>query len=281
MKNTSFLTLIFLALALILVWSCKNENKQTTDENAVDSAAIKKEIKQTKAEKNTSYRLPSPVEFYMFIHDAKAKFKKNALNSPDNISKYMTTSSKSLNFGIYASDLAYCTVFGENQETFVYFSKAKQLADDLGLTEGFDAKIANRINTNINNSDSLYKITNDSYWDAVTFLEEQDKANLLPFILVGSWVESLHIAFSSVDKFSTKNEVVVRIAEQQLLLENLLDHLNSLGDNDQLKGIITKLTDLQSIFDQLYENGDNVIITEAQFKAISKKVEDIRKEFVS
>lgn len=271
MKNLIFCSLI----VTVLLYSCKTETKPT--ENVVNTDTI---VKEQVIDHNTQYRLPSPVEFFIYIKDNKSKYNKEMLNSPENISKYYTTSSKAINFGIYASDLAYCTVFGQNQETFIYFTKAKNLADELGLTEGFDEQVAKRIDQNLNNSDSLYQITTDGYWQAVTFLEAHDKSNLLPYILVGSWVESVHIAIQSVSKFKLDDPLVIRISEQQLLLENLIDHLNSIGD-EQLNDIISKLTELQAAFDLLYDNPEDVIITEEQYNEIVKQISALRIQFIS
>ena len=84
-----------------------------------------------------------------------------------------------------------------------------------------------------------------------------------------------------MQKFDAANQVVVRITEQQLLLENLIDYLNSLNDNSQLQDIISSLTDLQSSFDLLYENAEDVLITEEQYKEITEKVEALRAQIIS
>jgi hypothetical protein len=271
MKNIIFISL----LIALTVFSCKNEQTQVV-ETPTDTLSNT----ETVVDRNTQYRMPSPVEFFIYLKENKLKFNKTSLNKTDNISKYYTTSSKALNFGIYASDLAYCTVFSQNQETFLYFSTAKKIADELGLTEGFDEQVAKRIDQNINNSDSLSKISQDGYWEAVTFLEAHDKSNLLPYILVGSWIESVYIAINSVGKFKADDPVVIRISEQQFLLENLIDHLNSMSD-ENLNDILAKLTDLQASFDLLYENSEDVIITEEQYKEISEKVKAIRNQLIS
>lgn len=271
MRNLFFLSLF----ALVAFVSCNNETQ--TQQTEIKDTIVEEKV----VDRNTQYRLPSPVEFFMFMKDEKAKFNKKSLNDVSKKSSYNTTSQKALNFGVYAADLAYCTVFGQNQETFNYFSTCKQVADELGLIQGFDEKMAKRIDQNINNSDSLYQITTDGYWEAVTYLEEQDKSNLLPYILIGSWVESCYIALNSVQRFKADDPIVLRVAEQQLLLENLIDHLNSLGEVEALKDIISKLTDLQSSFDLLYDNSEDVIITQEQYNEISAKIRTLRKEIVS
>ena len=274
MKQISKFSKIFLLLiSLVLINSCVNDKSEKKENK--DKTTSEQTSKQ-----RTIFKLPSPVELYVFLHNNKATYKKSILNSPDNTTKYFTNFSKLINFGIYASDLAYCTVFGQTQETFIYFKTTKALGEDLGLNEGFNEIIIKRIENNQYKTDSLYQITMDAYWDACTYLENLGETKRLSLILAGGWLESLHIAINSVDKFSPENKIVIRIAEQQLLLENLVGSFQSLDRDKQTQKMLDKLTDLQTSFDKLYDNTD-VIITKKQFNEISKKVENIRNQFVN
>jgi hypothetical protein len=266
--------LLLLLVMGMIVWSCNDTPPVEDDTDTVPA------VDSSKLEMNTTYKLPSPVELYMFLYQNKARFNKSILNPTDNTDKYVSTTSKALNFGIYASDVAYCTIFGKNQETFKYFTSAKKMADQLGFSEGFDEKIAKRIDSNVNNSDSLLKITNDSYSTAINFLQDQGQMDLLPLIVGGAWVESVYIACNSVDKFSADNEIVIRIADQQFLLENLVEYLKSVGENETNRDFYQKMTDLQKSYEKLFDNVD-VVMTKEQFNEISKKIKDIRTEIVS
>jgi len=214
------------------------------------------------------------------MFNADAKYSKENLNAVDNHSKYITKYKKAINLGIYASDLAYCTVFKQNKETFSYFSVTKKMADELGLTEGFDESIVKRIDQNMSNSDSLYQISNDSYSTAVSFLEQQGKEDMLPLMITGAWVESVNLAIKSVPKFDANNEIVVRIADQGLLLENILELFQYSKDNPDFKEIIDKLLDLQQSYDKLLDNTD-VAITQKQYDEIVAKIKAIRALFIA
>lgn len=266
--------LLLISGITVIMFSC-NETTPPVENVLDDTSSL---VNETELIKNT-IKIPSPIELYAFMFDANARFGKGNLNSVDNLSKYNTNQKKALNLGIYASDLGYCTVFKQNKETFSYFSVTKKMADEMGLTEGFDEKIVKRIDQNMSNSDSLYQISNDSYSTAVRFLEQQGKGELLPLMITGAWVESVNIAIKSVDKFNPDNEIVLRIADQGLLLENLIEMYNSLGEADKQADIYNKLLDLQQSYDKLYDNTD-VIITKFQFDEISVKVKLIRAEII-
>lgn len=275
-----FSLILAIVAAAFMLYSC-NGDPSGNDVDPVDTLVdVDATLDDVEIAQGVTFKLPSPVELYLFLWEEDAKFNKESMNSIENVNKYFTTPQKALNFGVYASDLAYCTVFGQAQETFTYFTTVKQIADEMGLTEGFDAEVAKKLEENINNKDSLYQITTSSYADATNFLENQEEGNLLPFILTGAWLESIHISIGTVDKFSENNEIVIRIAEQQFLLENLLDYLKGIERNADLNDLNNKLIELRSSFDKLYDNTD-VIITEAQYKEITEKVEKLRTEITS
>ncbi len=131
----------------------------------------------------------------------------------------------------------------------------------------------------MNNSDSLYQITNDSYSIAVRFLEQQGKEDLLPLMITGAWIESVNLAIKSVEKFDPNNEIVIRIADQGLLLENILELFQYVKNNPEYKEIIDLLIDLQLSYDKLFDNTD-VVITKKQYDEITNKVKAIRALFI-
>ncbi|MBI4646224.1 MAG: hypothetical protein HY738_06410 [Bacteroidia bacterium] len=277
MKCIKLFLFIILPLSLLFI-GCKSDTQSTTD--LVQDTLMSDVDEDIDIPANTIIKVPSPVELYLFMVEAKAPFNKEAMNPIENAKRYFTRASKSINLGIFASDLAYCTVFSRNQETFSYFSTAKGMADEMGLTEGFDEKIAKRINDNINKADSLYNITSSSYEAMTSYLENQKEGNILPFIFSGAWVESVHLAISSIDKFSENSELVQRVAEQRFVLQNILEYFRSIQKTEDMKKLEKGLKDIQICFDKL-DNNIDVIITKEQFEEIKTKVEQIRKEFIS
>ncbi len=269
---------VILSASLVFVFGCQSNPEAT---NEVDTPEEVTEVVNTISNENVTFKLPSPLELYIFLKDDNVTFNGDILNSDDKLASYETTSVRAINFGIYASDLAYCTVFDKNQETFNYFKIVKDLADELGLIEGFDASMLERLDENINNSDSLYEISNDSYWNATISLESEDDLNVLPLIVAGGWIESLYIATKSLEEFSADRETIIRIADQQLILERLIEDFDSFGDNSPTKELHSKLIDLQMVFDELYENDDDTIMTEEQYINISAAVAKLRTELIS
>lgn len=283
MKNSKYSYLIFIGIMFafaLIIHSCGGGSKK--DDNSTDTTNVKEDtvvVKKNK-EKNTFYKIPSPAELFVFLKEEKTIFKTTSLNPSANVSKYNTTDSRAINFGIYAADLAYCSMFEKNQQTAEYYAVAKKIADELGLIEGFDKNITKRFENNIQNSDSLYQIANEAYWTAYSFLENEDKTNILPFIIIGNWIESVYIAIKSIDEFSPDDKVVQRVADQDLVLDNLLAYLNLVDNKEDIEDLILKIKIILRTFEERYDNDDKKL-TKELFEKIDSKVSSLRNEFVS
>ena len=264
--------LIFIS-SIFLLYSCSNQSEESiSDKDSFNITSVDSKEGKTKV------KIPSPVEFYLFIRESKAQFNASALNNIEKTPNYITSSQKAVNFGIYASDLAYCTVYEQQQETNNYFKTLKNIAGELGVNEGYDKTILTRINKNLTNSDSLYQITNDSYWKVYNYLEDNNKSGILGPILIGGWIESVYLGFKSVETFSQDNPIVQRITEQRYVLDNLLDYLSTIKKTTNIDGYITQLNDLQTSFVKLASNQNNILITKEQYKEIGTKIIKIRTE---
>lgn len=270
MKILHIISVVFIMAAIV---SCGGDKSKEVSES--DLMAAEDSILQFKS----FYKIPTPVELFTFMNQNGAVFDNSLLNKPVNASKYLTTKSKALNFGIYAADMAYCVVFNQFQETFSYFNTNKKLAEELELNQGFGEQIARRVQDNLYNIDSLSDITANSYWEACNFLEKQDKLELLTVILTGSWIESLYLSINTVKKFSADNPIVVRISEQGILLDNLLEFIN-MKTPDAYPDLIENLVNLRDTYDLLLTNDDNTVITIEQFNQIKKQVNTVRNQFI-
>lgn len=227
-----------------------------------------------------NYRIPTPIDIFVLLQSQKAPFVGQALNNPENSVHYNTSLSKAVNFGIYATDLAYCSVFGDFQTSLIYYNAAKELAVPLGLYEGYGEQIANRINSNLNNVDSLIDISSESYYQITTFLEDQGMSDVLALIRFGCWIESLYLAIESVDQFDQSSPIIERIVDQQLLLDNLVGILKQNTYSENVNQVLEMLVDLQEIYDTLYSNSEEVRITKKQYVNIVNKVRELRINFV-
>lgn len=274
-KKAFYNFLLIATLPIIISCNTNNPKEQDNKDNITNSETIENET-------NTNYRIPSPLDMFMLLKNVNKTFISEVINNTDNQSNYSSTLSKALNFGIYSSDLAYCSVFGSFQESLNYFKTLKQIAYDLGLYEGFGKDMATRIDNNLNNVDSLIEISADSYAKSTSFLSNQGSSDLMAMMMTGCWIESIYITIKSIENFNDEPELTERIADQQLLLDNLIDLINKNKENSSINfdEILNQLLDLQEEYDRLYENTDGTLITKNQYVNIANKIQVIRNNFI-
>ncbi len=269
--------IIPLAISLLIFTACKSDKKP--DEIRKKAETISHAAPEAELANHNSkvvYRVPTPIEFFMFFYNAGGSFKPDRLLSTDDAARYLSMKEKAIAFGLYASDLAYSAVFGQNQQTISYFETNKALADDLGFTRGYGKDLMQRFRSNLDNVDSLYNLTADSYWEVFKFLEDQDKVELLSYITVAGWVESLYLSYNALDKFKT-NEITNSLADQQYVLENLKAYLEEVHPQKYESDNVFKLiSDINQAYMELYNNPDSITMTKEQFENIKKRVNESR-----
>lgn len=286
----------YLFLAAVLLFSACSNNGSEGDESNNGGAAA--EYKLDKA-KEILYIIPSPVEIISLLKKAGAEYKGEILNPTENLSKYQTTRAKAINLGIYGTDINYASMFDQTQETMFYVKCAKTLANDLGVMNAFDKETLDRIEGNIENRDSMVQIMSDTYFEADAYLKENERQNISALVIVGGWLEGLHIATTIAKQKPGNEKLIKRIAEQKYSLNNLILLVDSYEKNDDIKYILDDLMQIKAEYDKLEmvnsetqtttnsETGVTTIggskeikITLEQLASISGKIQEVRKKYI-
>lgn len=278
--------------------SCNNHPHE--EEITVKQDSIPNEEEPSGSNYETFFQVPSPGEMLTFIKSVGKKdlSKLSTLNSPENITKYTDTKSKALNFGIYSTDLSYCSIFNMGAESIKYFKSVKQLGDQLGLSSIIKPEILSKLEKNIDNIDSLSQITDDLYYSTFETLDESKQGETLALIVAGGWLESVYIAVQMTDKFSPENRIIQRIADQKYTLENLIEFLKKHETHSEdVKQVKQDLENLMNSFQLLKEEkvtdngikqkdnkklltgGVNLVITEKTFNDIKSKIISLRNQY--
>ncbi len=299
MKKTLLGSVVAVPLfAGMLMTSCGGNKTSDGGDHGADST--KTETDSTTLSTNGGemmYLVPAPSDMLHFLREISGKGNKNTafLNTKDNAKKYTLNNDKALNFGIYSCDLSYCSTFEIGTEALKYMHVVKQLGDDIGVSSIIRPELVKRIEANIGNADSLEQLSNDLYLSSFETLQEGKQGSTLALVVVGGYIESLHIA-CSLTKYEAKSPAIERIAEQKYTLDNIVEFTKKYESDASISPVITQLNDLKTLFDQLNEKaieapktaekgkkvlggGTIIEINEAQYKAISEKVKSIRNSF--
>lgn len=281
----------------LLFFGCGNSN--TSDTEVVSgSDTAQNRAKNTKAQE-VFYSIPSPIETISLLKAAGAKYNASYLNPIENVSKYTTVTSKALNLGTYGSDLSFTSMFDQTQESMLYLRCANKLAAGLGINGAFNETTANRLESNVQNRDSLLAIISDSYWTTDAYLKDNGQPGVSALIVAGGWIEGLYIG-TQIAHTTQNKDVISRIGEQKLSLENLIALLESYkADNAGIVAVLGSLNELKDIYNTIptttgetqavtdkktstttLDNGSNYSLTADKLEEISNKVAQIRKKVI-
>ena len=285
-----------IALAIISsLFACNNGSKSDTED--VDSAALDSKNKVSKV----FYAVPSPSELSAMIKATGANYNKNMLNPATNEAKYTSIIQKAMNLGVYGADLSYTSTFDQTQDAMVYMGVCKKLADGLGITGAINERTVKRMEDNLNNKDSLLKIISDTYLETDIYLKNNDRAGVSALVVAGGWLEGLYISVNIAAQNANNQMIVKRIAEQKLVLENLIGLLESNEANENAPEIMAEIKSLKTIYDKVtitevpasevktdnaaqktvIGSGGELTLTPEQLAEITKKITAIRTMIVS
>ena len=290
-NNLSVISFFAFVLSLILVTtSCTQEHKKNANQQgieAVDSLNSTKSIMQFMHNKSlvyTKYKLPLPVDFYKYLREKKPAFDERILDPRTNLDRFKRKVDKAINLGFYSADLAYSSILENKEEAVEYFNVTQQLSKDLKIDIGYSETMVDRFHKNLDSPDSLYSISNDIYWKTCNYLEENEDVNILPFIIVGSWLESVNLTINAFPN-SGENQDIVRMVEVQgQAIDNLIEYLyctmldlKVFAVNADIQRLSNHLKDLKKSYDKLKENGG---MNSLLYDEISQKYRVIREQYL-
>jgi|TARA_B100001094_G_scaffold115313_1_gene111240 hypothetical protein len=272
MKNLNN-KLFTITIALFLA-SCSSNTEEAVVNEAV-SETIQEEPDNESAADNLFYQVPTPNELFAVLKNSGVAYNRENLSDVSNASNYLTKASKALNFGVYTADLAYVTSLGQMDDASKFFETVRSLSKDLEIENAVDEIIMKRLQSNLENSnaDSLFYLSNETYYNAYSYLEENDRRDVLGMIVVGGWIEGLNIILN-LEPYSDGSEVCQRIADQKLTLENLLIFTSTI-ENDQLAEIVGELSSIEEIFNYVSDDVDDTESSESSDFTTSESADGV------
>lgn len=294
MKNL-LLSAFAVSLAAASLTSCGGEEKTTV---VVNTDTVPK-TDTSQMEDEVFYQIPTPNELFSIIKQIGGKGDQSVLHKVDAAGKYNDPRQKALNFGIYSADLAYASSYDFGTLNLDYLNLIKKMGDEMDISGAFDKTVFEQASKNIDNNDSIMKISNNIYFKAYSYLEENDRGATLGQIVTGAWIESLYLITAVAGPYKDNSPIVQRIAEQKLNYENLWGFLMKYESDEGIKKTIAEIEELGMIFDSLESKdtgeakveeidgknvitgGSEIMINKTQYNDLVKKIKELRNRFTS
>lgn len=239
------ISLLLLVSFILILSSCKRD---TTDDQ--------KDITVENQMEKFVYPIPTPFETTQMLQGAGAAYIINLTNDVNNADKYFKEKSQALNLGVYGADLAYAATYNQAQSIRDILASSKKLSDQLGLSNVIDQSIIERVEQNIDNTDTLYKIVNNTFYDTFNKLNNENKGAISMLVITGAWIESIYISTQLATTSSDFTILAKKIAEQKYTLNSLLNITEQYSDNQDVTEITVVLNRFKGVFDQIEQNED-------------------------
>ena len=279
------------SVCLLAVGCANNEGKQKVGGNYDFEPDVAGDLDKAK---QIFYALPSPIETAYLIHSTGVAYSMDLSNSVDKVPNYATTMQKALNFGVYGADLSYVSLFNQTQASIQYMSAVKSLADDMGIFDFVQADIVNRIESNINDRDSLMEIITDGFNSANDYLKDAGRAEVVALIVAGGWIEGLYLATSLAQTANDNTRLIDLVIDQRYSLSILMKLLDNYKKSSNVSMVYGWFADLQATYGRIKTMSSDIkaetttdgktklaadtdiFINDMLFNAICQKADSIR-----
>ena len=251
--------------------SCKNRSEkkelQKIELNEVDT--IKSEI-----EKNV-YPLPTSAEVIKMLSELEVGYILGIANPVANARKYLTSTTKAVNMGVYGADLSYATLYNIQQEVLNYLDAIRSLANELSMSKIYDETLYDRIQKNFDNRDELVNILTEAFNNTYEYLSENDQQNLALLVVGGAWVEGMYLTTHVSEAAYQVAGISKVLIEQKESFDLFLDITKPYLDDPNVREFVEKLEPIRKVY-----SGLTTSLTNQNIIDITKAIESIRSQLV-
>ena len=288
-KHNLYHTLIFCLIASIII-SCGSENQpsselqesEKTSENK-DNHSIEVEI----VEKDFEFMPPSPIKIASILKKANMNYEEGLTNKVSNSKQYSTKFKQTINFGVYACDLAYCVTNDKFAEASEYLKVSKEMASKIGLESIFlSDNLVERFEKNVGNQDSVMSILFDIQIMTDDYIQDNELTDLSVIYFTGAWVEGMNIGTHTI-LGNNDHKISVLLSEQMTIARSLIRGLRGVeNQTDDLIDLTDHIEEVVDAYHNLWsvkQEGENIEYLDVELKheeaiSISEMILELREE---
>ena len=161
-ERHNFYNTLIICLVSTFIISCQSENQsngQVQDSENISENQKNHSIEVEIVEQDFEFMPPSPIQIASILKKANMNYEEGLTNKVSNSKLYSTKFKQSINFGVYACDLAYCVTNDKFAEASKYLKVSKEMASKIGLESIFlSDNLVERFEKNVGNQDSIMSI---------------------------------------------------------------------------------------------------------------------------
>jgi hypothetical protein len=271
-------------IACIGIFSCKSNSSKDANRNE-DSVSVSNNLSDSVKIVDGSipifYNMYLSVEMSSLFQAIGATYNGQLINSPEKVNTYETSTDKALNLGVFAVDLSYAKYFDQFEQAGKYLKNMNKLSTELGIPNDKFLASVKRIENNLTNKDSLILIANALYKNTEDHLKANDRESAASLIIAGGWTEAMYIAVQLVNTQKSDVQLIERIAEQKVSIDNLLSLMKKFKKEAVVKELMIKLADVRDSLYKLVVKEKDMGVTYRQLDDLKIKISSLRKDIVN
>lgn len=251
--------------------SCKNS---TAGKEQKKIELEQKENIESQIQSNV-YPLPSSAEVIKMLTDLEVGYIFGISNPVENTKKYLSSTSRAINMGVFGADLSYATLYNINQEVINYLDAIRGLANELNMSRIYDETLYENIKKNFDNKDELVKVLTSSFNATYNYLSENEQQALALLVVGGAWVEGMYLTTHVSDAAFNVAGISKNLIEQKKSFELFLEILKPYENDPIISDFISKLQPVKTVY-----AGLGTSLTEQNIKDITKAIATVREQIV-
>ncbi|MEC8004388.1 MAG: hypothetical protein VX134_01145 [Bacteroidota bacterium] len=291
MKKQSIKKALILSFTTLLMTQCGGGSEdvinKTTEETVNTNQEVSPRIEIDTTDYDYEFVPPSPIQIASILRKANMPYEDGLTNPTENADNYASQYKQSLNFGVYACDLAYCVTNNKSTEAAEYLKTVKKMSAKVGLSAVFDNEsLIKRFENNIGNQDSVMSLLFDIQMLTDDYIQDNELRDLSVIYFTGAWVEGMNIGTHTIVG-NTDHKISVLLSEQMTIAESIIRGLraveNPSNDLVDLTDHIEEVVDAYHNLWSVKKEGENieyldVELTHDEVVSISDMILELREE---
>ena len=288
MRKLDIYSLLFLCLFATCNISCEPEKSETKNEVQDDSSNdLNHSIEIDTIDDDYVFMPPSPIQIASILNKANMKYEEGLANNISNAKLYSTKFKQSINFGVYACDLAYCVTNDKYEEASKYLKVSKDLAAKIGMESIFlSDNLVDRFEANVGNQDSIMSILFHVQMLTDDYIYVNDLTDLSVIYFTGAWVEGMNIGTHTM-LGNDDHKISVLLSEQMTIARSIIRGLRAVkSQSEDLVDLTDHIEEVVNAYNNLWsvkQEGENIEYLDVELKheeviSISEMILELRDE---
>lgn len=274
MKKAIAFLLIPVLLVGLSVTGCRQDSERKKNKELMKEEMKQIDTIEKSIEKNV-YPLPTSASVIKMLTDLDVGYQFGLTNPKENATKYISSTSRALNMGVFGADLSYCTLYNINQEVIDYLNSIRILANELNMSKIYDETLYDKIKANVDNKDELVRVLTEAFDRTYLYLAENEQQNLALLVVGGAWVEGMYLTCNVSEAAYQVSGISRNLIEQKKSFDLFLEITKPYASDPGLADLLNKLDPIRKVY-----AGLTTSLTEQNIKDITKAINEIRVQII-